>query len=212
MSAIRKSLSHKAQKVPRARLTLSRILLTVAAAFFAFTAAAGTASASATGAHPGFAAQARGYGLSGAQVSTLQHEVSRFIAQHGGKQVAINKVSFPGGSIVFPVPGQKYARPVTSAATARPAAAVETCYTKDFCIYQYPNFGGGIERFFYCPKQKAYKGYNGSYKNNETPGTVAEIYAYNTRAHKPFQTPSCRAVCSDPEWPSYDDILDVKPC
>ena len=162
MSAIRESLGGNMRNVPRVRITLSRILLTGAAAFLAVAAAAGTASASAIGAHPGFAAQARGYGLSSAQVSTLQREVNGFITQHGGKQVAINEVTFRGGSIVFPVPGQKYARPVTSAATARPATAIATCYNLNFCLYQNADFGGGIERFYYCGWQKAYKGYYGS--------------------------------------------------
>jgi hypothetical protein len=72
---------------------------------------------------------------------------------------------------------------VTSAATARPATAIATCYNLNFCLYQNADFGGGIERFYYCGWQKAYQGYYGSYINNQTSGTVAELNWINGHEH-----------------------------
>jgi hypothetical protein len=196
---------------PRSAWLASALALAATAAMLAMPGLA-QAAASATGARPSFAAQARGYGLSSTQVITLQREVNTYIARHGGKQAAINEVTFPGGSIVFEVPGQKYARPVTSAATARPAIAAD-CPYYHFCIYEGQDFTGPSYNFYYCKELPNKSGWNGSWKNDQTPGTKAELWGYNTQLHKPYSRYWTQpAYSNDPYWLRYDLIQHVQAC
>lgn len=209
MSAIREIRSLRVRKVPRVQFTLSRTLVTAAAVFLALTAAMGTASASATGARPGFAAQARGHGLSSAQASTLQQEVNTYIAKHGGKQIAINEVAFKGGSTVFVVPGQKYAYPVTS---ARPDTGPgERCPYGAFCTFASANFTGSESEYYYCNTWFS-NNYSGSWKNDQTPGVRATLQIYNTYVHKSGTYVTCSAYCNDAHWTSGVLITKVDPC
>jgi Peptidase inhibitor family I36 len=203
----------------RARRSLSRRLgsALAPAAIAAMLAVPGfaqatAASASAASARPSFAAQARGYGLSSAQVSTLQREVNSYIAQHGGTQVAINEVAFTGGRTLFAVPGQKYSRPVTSAATARPSITSD-CPPRYFCLYQKQNFGGHQQDFGQCKEEFNSDGYDGSYKNDQTPPLNAQLYIENKETQKKTSVPTCDAWCEDSDYPSNaSTILDVTPC
>ncbi|HEY3956620.1 MAG TPA: hypothetical protein VGM53_24890 [Streptosporangiaceae bacterium] len=206
MFAIRETLSSKVRKVPLVRFTLPRFLLTAATVFFALAVGVGTAAASTTN----FAARARGYGLSSSQVSTLQHEVKSFIARHGGKQTAINVVTFSRGRIVFAVPGQEYSRPVTSAATARPAITAD-CPNGAFCTYQDPNFKGKQEDYYACHTWFTNK-YSGSWKNDQTTGYYAWLELDNTRLQKKWYAKTCKAWCENSYVGSDVVILKVHPC
>jgi hypothetical protein len=191
---------------------LPRVLAAAAVPILALTVTAGTATAgtaSAAGARPSFAAQARGYGLSGAQVSILQREVNSYIAQHGGQQIAINEVAFAGGRTVFTVPGQKFSRPVTSAAAAGPAIAAD-CPHLYFCMYQYVDFGGRQQDFGQCNTvERNTDGYDGSWKNDQTPGDSGYLFVSNP-GKPPKRESFCKAWCEDKDW--EQTTADVEPC
>lgn len=197
------------RKVPQVRFILSRTIATTAVVFLALTAAVGTASASVPSTQQSLAAQARGYGLSSAQISTLQQEVNTYIAQHGGKQIAINEVAFKGGSTVFAVPGQKYASPVTSAGPA--TGPGETCPVGAFCTFASANFEGSESAYYECNTWFD-NNYNGSWKNDQTSGIEATLRIYNTDDHKYGTYVTCPAYCNDADWTSDVVIYEVHPC
>lgn len=163
------------------RGSMRTFAVAAATALFALTVAAAAASASTGGIQPSFAAQARGYGLSGTQVRDLQQEVNAYITKHGGTQTAINEVKFAGGAIVFVVPGQKYARPVTSQAAAVPATGPgEPCPYLDFCPFEQPNYEGNEIYLEQCNVYTVIPWFTvGSWKNDQSTGTPAYIYNLN---------------------------------
>jgi hypothetical protein len=119
------------------------------AATMGLMAGAGTASAATTVIQPRFAAQAHAGGISVAQADKLQQEVTSYIHEHGGAQAALNVVDFPGGSITFAVPGEKYARDL--ATTHRPLAAAVACNAGAFCAYANTSYKGSeISSFNNC--------------------------------------------------------------
>lgn len=137
--------------------------------------AAGAAQSSAAGTPSSFAAQARAAGLTSAQVATLQGEANGFIAEHGGTQVALNKVQFPGGDILFAVPGETYARDLGTASTDTTAPAVdETCPILYFCAYHGTNYTGTAIQLTQCNVQTVMPWtVTGSWKNDQSEGTRA---------------------------------------
>jgi len=184
-------------------------MATAAAVFLGLTVAAGAASASVPSAQQSFAAQARGYGLSSAQISTLQREVNTYIAKHGGKQIAINEVAFKGGSTVFAVPGQKYASPVTSAIPD--TGPGEICPVGAFCTFASANFEGSESEYYECNTWFD-NNWNGSWKNDQTSGLEATLAIYNTDVHKYGTYVTCAAYCNDANWTSDVLIYEVDPC
>jgi hypothetical protein len=152
------------------------------------------ASASAGGAQPSFAAQARSAGLTGTQIAELQKEVNAYIRRYGGTQVAINQVAFNGGNITFVVPGQRYAKAVTSSGAAAPTAGrragaklngVAVSATPDtascpylyFCAYKGTYFSGTKLEFYYCGEFYDMPWDSiGSWYNDQTEGDQATFY------------------------------------
>jgi hypothetical protein len=185
----------------------ARIVTAIAAAFLALT-AVGTASASAA-AKPSLTSQARDYGLSRTQISTLQQEVNAYITAHGGRQVAINEVASTGSSIVFAVPGQRFAYPVTSGDTASPAYTGELCPSKAFCTFQKANFEGNEAEYYECNTRFSNK-YSGSWKNDQSAGLQALLYVFETTGHE-GEEQTCAAYCNDANW-SGQAINAVDPC
>lgn len=190
------------------RLSLRAFAATAATALIAFAVAEGTASASTSGTQPNFAAQARGYGLSSTQAGELQQEVNAYITKHGGTQAAINEVKFTGGAIVFVVPGQKYARPVTSVATAVPATG-ETCPYLDFCPFENTNYEGTE---YYLTQCNVYTYIpwttTGSWKNDQSPGTSA--YIYNLNGSLRLKTPGAWSGDTSYNWAPVGSVEACK--
>lgn len=186
-----------------------RVILAVAAVFLTL-AIGGTASASTVAAKPSFTVQALSYGLSGAQVRTLEQEVNAYTAAHGGKQTAINEVTSTGDTVIFAVPGQKFAYPVTSAVTASPAHEGELCPSKAFCTFQKANFEGSESEYYEC-NTKFPNSYSGSWKNDQTAGIQALLYVFESTGHIGEQQ-TCAAYCNDSSWPANSPIVDVDPC
>ena len=144
------------------------------AAAMSLIATAGTASAAAAGVQPRFAAQAHTAGLSVAQAGQLQLEVTSYIHKHGGTQAALNVVDFPGGSITFAVPGERYARDLATEPHVIDASA---CAVNAFCAYEGTFFTKSkISVFDNCILAPMPWATEGSYKNYLPDNGIANWY------------------------------------
>jgi hypothetical protein len=158
--------------------------------------------------HPDFTAQASRAGLTNAQAQELQARVDKYLAKAGGVQIAANEIALPGGGrVLLALPGEKTARNIdgttesgiesaaTGDATAGSAgitspAGVRVCWPTSLtcCAYLYicgwshTNGFGDVVTAFNCNVDvevpDSFTG-NGSWLNNQTPGTVASFKAQN---------------------------------
>jgi hypothetical protein len=190
---------------------MSLLGTTIAATAVVLT-SAGAASALSGGVHAGFAAQARGAGLSGAQARLLQRRVSSFIARHGGTQAAINKVTLANGSMVFALPGEGPAGRARASATELAASSSwSTCPLGDFCTWNGTNYGGNAKReYYYC--REAVQPFTdiGSWKNDETPqdGTGPQAQILYDDGYR-YLTP--HPWCANSSW-VWADTFGIIPC
>lgn len=122
-----------------------------------------------------FSAQADALKLSSQERAELQHRVDRYLATEGGVRVALNKIDLDGsGELLLVLPGETYARDVTT--TLVPQAATP-CPYEYLCAYSEPNFTGDMRSEARCDEVITIPWYgNGSYKNNQTPGTRGTFY------------------------------------
>jgi hypothetical protein len=117
-------------------------------------------------------AQIEANDLSARQAQALQTRVDRVIARTGGRQVAINQVVWDGGDTLVPLPGERRARELGTAARA----PSDHCKYYQFCTYYYRNFTGIQSRMQSCTLHIDRAGIFRSYINNQTPGTQARFY------------------------------------
>jgi hypothetical protein len=166
-----------------------RIWISVAiAAAMGVMAGAGTVSAATAGIQPSYAAQAHAAGLSAAQAGRLRQEAASFIHEHGGTQVALNVVDFPGGSITFVVPGEKYARDLATHPRVADAAA---CAGTTFCEYEAAFFEGSeISVFNNCERASMPWKTEGSYINHLADGLVVGWYSATALVYATPPAPS----------------------
>jgi hypothetical protein len=166
------------------------------AAAMSLMARAGTASAAATGVQPRFAAQAHTAGLSVAQADQLQQEVTSYIHKHGGTQAALNVVGFPGGSITFAVPGERYARDLATDPHAIDASA---CAGNGFCAYAGTFFTGSeISVFSNCILASMPWATEGSYINHLPDKGIANWY--NIAYQLIYYTPAAPSSNQEVNW------------
>jgi hypothetical protein len=175
----------------------SRIrLFSVVAIFLALLATmllAGTANA-ATSAD--FGAQAKAAGLTTAQAAGLQAEVDKYLAKTQGTQIAPNKIDLGGAILTVPVPGEGKARELTAAPGG--PVILTACPFEDFCAYQLPNFGGAQINMFTCGVYSIPWVGNGSWDNNQTPGTRARFL--NAARQVIFTTPGAHSIRLSYNW------------
>ncbi|MGQ4434025.1 hypothetical protein [Streptomyces sp. SAS_260] len=164
---------HKGVPV-HSRSSKVRAMFAVAVAILALTFSAGAASAGAEGATSPYASQARQSGLTASQTSALQHEVDRYLAQMGGKQVAANVIDLGGKNLMFvAVPGEAHPRDMTKGALADPCGApVAYGY---FCAYSGTNWHGTSIPMYGCGRYRIPWTADGSWVDNQTTGTVANF-------------------------------------
>lgn len=171
---------HRSHSGPARRLSGVRLAAAavgvVAALASTFVAGSATADASHAAAPARWAAQAHALGLTAAQEHVLQARVDRVVAQTGGTQVSINRVLWPdrSGDTTLVVPGRQRVQQFTPNGTPQ-----ATCPYYDLCTYESTGYAGTQHRMYNC--QTYYTPYwFGSYTNNQTHGTVARFYDYNS--------------------------------
>jgi hypothetical protein len=120
--------------------------------------------------------------LSPRQARSLQARVDRVIDRTGGTQVAINQVVWDGGDTLVPLPGERRARELGTAAhassdrSARGLRRPEACRYYQFCTYYNRDYTGIESRMVSCVLHIDRAGIFGSYWNNQTRGTRARFY------------------------------------
>jgi hypothetical protein len=134
----------------------------------------GTGHASAEGAQRvAYEQQADRLGLTTAEKHSMQSRVDAYMKEHGGTQVALNKISLDdqGSYALLTLPGEKRAREVSDPITT----SGSTCDYYYFCIYESVSYDGNMEEWKHCNNREIdYVGY-GSWVNNQTPGTRAQF-------------------------------------
>ncbi|MEU4208438.1 hypothetical protein AB0F13_00305 [Streptomyces sp. NPDC026206] len=167
--------------------------------------ATGTASAAGTGTTgtAEFAAQAKKAGLTGSQAKELQSRVDRYLADLGGKQVAVNKIERGDMSVLVTLPGERVARDLTAQ-----KQFAWYCPYENFCMYRGESGTGDQLNLYNCKTYGLtnWKG-NGSWYNNQTPGTRAKLMDRN---HNVLVT-TVGAPSYNPSY-NWDPIWYVKPC
>ncbi|MHC3473157.1 hypothetical protein ACYF6T_31325 [Streptomyces sp. 7R007] len=169
---------------------------------------AGPAFAETAGGHTPFVVQARAAGLTAEQAGALQAKVDGYLARQDGRQVAANEIRLAGGAtLTLTVPGERYVRDLAAPDAARTTEDWECDYTY-FCMYRQP-LGQGERLSLYHCQDYALQDWlgEGSYYNNQTPGTQAQFKDRNRRVI--YTTP--RAPFSDASF-DWTPVWYVKPC
>ncbi|MBK6013574.1 hypothetical protein [Streptomyces sp. MBT53] len=149
-------------------------MFAVAVAALALTFSTGVASAGAEGATSPYASQARQSGLTASQTSALQHEVDRYLAQMGGRQVAANVIDLGGKNLMFvAVPGEAHPRDMTKGALVNVCDGVIPYGY--FCAYKGTGFTGTSIPMYSCARYRIPWTADGSWYNDQTTGTVANF-------------------------------------
>ncbi|MET9346318.1 hypothetical protein [Streptomyces termitum] len=115
-----------------------------------------------------YAEQVRAAGLTDRQAGQLQQQVDAVLAQEPqARQTSANTVAIPGGTVTVPAPGQTEPRDL-AAPDARAA-----CGDGHLCITD----GRGVNYDYYRCGYYDFNGVgNGTFNNNQTPGTRARFY------------------------------------
>lgn len=168
----------------------------------------GPASAAPAQADTVFGAQARAAGLTQAQADALQAKVEGNLARLGGRQVSANEIRLAeGATLLVPVPGEKYARDLTSPAGTRSALAWECTY-EYFCMYRGQNGTGERLALYYCQDYALDNWVGlGSWWNYQTTGTRAQFKDRNRTVI--YTTPGASSYNGSYDW---TPVWYVKPC
>ncbi|MEU6557103.1 hypothetical protein ABZ915_43725 [Streptomyces sp. NPDC046915] len=152
----------------------------------------GTATAGTTPAGSS-AAQTRELGLTSAEATALQNRVDAYIASVGGTQIAADRIRLGTGAVLT------LALPSTAGADRGEAAQVAsyTCRYGHFCAYSDVNWSGDVIDMYHCADYKIPWFGNGSWINNQTPGTQAG-----------FKDNDFVVRWADPGAYSSDDVAD----
>jgi hypothetical protein len=149
-----------------------------------------------------FVAQAKAAGLTSAQASALQAKADRYLAKNGGTQIAANRIQQRDGhsELLLAVPGERFARDLSKTTAISPQ---QNCPYTYLCISRAQNYGGDVVSAYYCNRDVfvPFVGY-GSYKNNQTPGTVAQ-FKNSTHGHYAWSRAAYAGVTSIYVSPIY---------
>jgi hypothetical protein len=169
---------------------------------------AGPASADTAQTPAAFDKQVRAAGLSRGEANALQAKVDRYLARQDGRQVSANEIALADGAkLTVTVPGERYVREMSTSAASRAAAQWECDYTY-FCMFR-QTLGMGDRLALYHCQDYALQNWtgDGSYYNNQTPGTRALFKNQNRNViHTTLGAPFSVA--------SYDwtPVWYVRPC
>ncbi|WP_019852870.1 hypothetical protein [Actinopolyspora mortivallis] len=148
--------------------------LAITAALVATVAGTQSAAASAVAPHDSnqdFAAQGRAADLSTDQIEFLQAEADRYLAEHGGEQVALNRVELDGATIRIALPNEPHPRNLSSEASSKQ----HHCNYKRFCAYSERNYYGTEIEMYRCGVYNIPWTSTGSWYNNQQGGARAEM-------------------------------------
>ncbi|NNN36300.1 hypothetical protein HLK59_39275 [Streptomyces sp. S3(2020)] len=150
-----------------------------------------------------FTSQARAAGLTATQADALQEAVDRYVAQTGGTQVSANQIDLRGATLSVPVPGEARPRTFgTSDVHCNSGADYEY-----FCAYSETYFNGTSIAWWACGVEKYIPwNWEGSWDNNQTPGTRARIYYLHHSALTP-PAPSRKLYGED-----WANVRSIKGC
>lgn len=171
---------------------LSRIRSTFAVAAVvvgAIVIPAASASAAPHASQPDFQQQAREAGLTPAQVDYLQKQSDYYLTTMGGKRVAINQIDVNGTATVnIALPGEKYPRDFATQGDARlpgpPCVEGHGAPYYYFCAFKYQYFTGDSIAMFNCKSYSIPWVSEGSWDNNQTPGTEPMMFYSNSGSER----------------------------
>jgi len=153
--------------------------------------------------HPNFAAQARSAGLTATQEAGLQAKVDSYLAKTGGTQISPNQIKLQGqGVLVVAVPGDTYAKDLSTPGTVHPNY---TCPYLDLCVYSGTSYSGDFINWYYCQLHYAPYITVGSFKDNQSAGTVSVLYLVSGTST------TFRAPLNDPDI-DWKQVYEVKVC
>lgn len=122
-------------------------------------------AAQADGAGAGFVAQSQAAGLSADKAGALQAKADAYLAKlgSGATQVAPDRIEVAGSALLLAVPGE--------------AQRAVPCPYFNFCAYSLRNFEGDVRFAEDCRFAVSipWVTTDGSWKNNQTPGTRARV-------------------------------------
>jgi hypothetical protein len=158
-----------------------------------------------------FATQAKTARITNSQASALKSEVNRYLKKTGGKQVALNKIEVKGnGTLLVAIPGEAHPRDFASGNGARFAAdpcLTGAVYSGYFCVYSGTVYSGSYYYWYACGTRGMPWGGNGSWINDQTPGTRATFY--NSSGGVYYTTP---APYSSNQSYNWTPVWNVKNC
>lgn len=175
-------------------MRLSRFL--VAAGLAATIGVTGAATSSAATVNPDFAGQARSAGLAANQITTLQAKANEYLAELGGRQVALNRIELDGATIRIALPGEAQPRELS------PAPLDANCdggadYAH-FCAYRQTGFRGDQIDMYTCGTYRIPWSGRGSWDNNQTSRRQARMY--NSAGTLIYTTPRAHSSDLDGDW------------
>ncbi|MFD8204826.1 hypothetical protein ACFV2S_00225 [Streptomyces sp. NPDC059695] len=178
-----------------ARTTLA--LMTAAAALIAGPVLSAHASTAPTGRQAEYAGQAAAAGLSEKQTAELQRQVDSFLARDPqARQISANRLATAGGTVTLAVPGRSETRDLASPETALACGDGHLCITD----------GRGRNYDFYRCGSYDFDGIgDGTFNNNQTPGTRARFY--NSDGSERWSN-----VAKSTGTASWTPVFHIRPC
>ncbi|WP_426361943.1 hypothetical protein [Streptomyces sp. E-08] len=178
-----------------ARKTLA--IMTAAAALIAGPVLSAHATTAPAGQRAVYAGQARAAGLSEGQTAELRRQVDSFLAQDPqARQISANRIATAGGTVTLAVPGRSETRDLASPETALACGDGHLCITD----------GRGRNYDFYRCGYYDFDGIgDGTFNNNQTPGTRARFY--NSDGSERWSN-----VAKSTGTASWTPVFHIRPC
>ncbi|MFE5144126.1 hypothetical protein ACFRDV_42035 [Streptomyces fagopyri] len=132
------------------------------------------------------------------------------MATTGGKQVALNKIDLNGqGNVLVAIPGEAHPRNLsTSSADEYDHCTEGDVYSGYFCAYASPSYQGTEIQMFTCKAYAIPWVGNGSWINDQYPGTQARFY--NNSGTKIFTTPV--PFSWNTNYSTWTNVHTIWPC
>ncbi|MFK4208950.1 peptidase inhibitor family I36 protein [Streptomyces sp. NPDC030920] len=132
------------------------------------------------------------------------------MATTGGKQVSLDKTELNGqGDVLVAIPGEAHPRDFSSpSGVLSDPCREEAVYSGYFCAYSGQNFGGSEIKMHSCQSYGIPWDGNGSWINDQTPGTKARFY--RNEGSLLYTTPAPYA--SNWNCSTWTNVHTIRPC